>query len=263
MQNNKMKILIVGEIIGKPGREKVKDALPSLLRKYRPDFAVANGEHLSGGKGLTPEKVLEMNKVGIDFFTTGNHAFSHAEINGMLDDKNGPVVRPANYPEGVVGKEYKIIEKNGKKILVINLMGRTFFREELDDPYRKFDEIYKKEKADFVIVDFHAEATSEKVFAGNYLDGRANVVFGSHTHVPTSDLQILPKGTFYVTDIGMIGPKDSVIGMDKKVSEDRILKQILTRYKVADFGPSYFNAIFVELDEEGRAISFEKIEKIV
>jgi hypothetical protein len=258
-----MKVLIVGEIIGKPGREKVKETLPSLLSKYKPDFVIANGEHLAGGKGLTPEKVKAMNDIGIDFFTTGNHAFSHAEINGMLDDIKGPVVRPANYPDGVVGKEYKILEKNGKKILIINLMGRTFFREELDDPYRKFDEIYKKEKADFIIVDFHAEATSEKVFASHYLDGRASIVFGSHTHVPTSDLQILPKGTFYVTDIGMVGPKDSVIGMDIKVSEDRILKQILTRYKVADFGPSYFNAIFVELADSGKAVEFEKIEKIV
>lgn len=258
-----MKILIVGEIIGKPGREKTKEALPSLLKKYKPDFVIANGEHLAGGKGLTPEKVLEMNKAGIDFFTTGNHVFSHAEINKMLDDENGPVVRPANYPDGVVGKEYKIVDVAGKKILIINLMGRTFFREELDDPYRKFDEIYKKEKADIVIVDFHAEATSEKVFASHYFDGRANIVFGSHTHVPTSDSQIMPNGSFYVTDVGMIGPTNSVIGMDIKVSEDRILKQLLTRYKVAEFGPSYFNAIFVQLENNGKASKFEKIEKII
>jgi len=258
-----MKVLIIGEIIGKPGRNKVKEILPEILKKYKPNFVVANGEHLSGGKGLTPEKVDEMVKAGIDFFTTGNHVFAHPEINEYLEDPKAPVVRPANYQPSVNGREFKICEVGKKKILIFNLIGKSFLRNEFENPFAKADEILKKETADIVIVDMHADATSEKVFMGRYLDGRANIVFGSHTHVPTSDLRILPGGTFYVTDIGMIGPVDSVIGMDAKVSADRILYDKHTAYKVATAGPSFFNAILVELDEDGKAIKFEKIEKII
>lgn len=258
-----MKILILGEIIGRPGRTKVKEVLPKMIKELEPDFVIANGEHLSGGKGLTEDKVKEMTEVGIDFFTTGNHVFSQSAVKPMLEDDSAPVLRPANYPPLVPGKEYKTVERSGKKILVFNLMGRTFFKESLDDPYRKADEILAKEKADIVIIDFHAETTSEKILMGQYLDGRVSIVFGSHTHVATSDSQILDKGTFYVTDMGMIGPVDSVIGVKKEVSEDRILKQLPARYEVAAYGPSYFNACLVELDKTGKAVKFDKIEKIV
>jgi len=258
-----MVILILGEIIGRPGRTKVKEILPSILKEYSPDFVIANGEHLAGGKGMTKEKIEEMREAGVDFFTSGNHVFAQSEILPLLDDPNFPVVRPANYPPGVPGKEYKIFTHNKGEILVVNLMGRVFLRSELDDPFRKIDEILKKEKTPFVIVDMHGEATSEKVFMGQYLDGRASIVFGSHTHVPTCDYQILKKGTFYVTDVGMIGPVDSIIGLKKEVAEERILRQMPRRYEVAPHGPSYFNAFIVELDNKGRTKKQEKIEKII
>ncbi len=258
-----MKILILGEIIGRPGRTKVKEILPPFLRKHSPDFVIANGEHLAGGKGLTAEKVKEMNEAGIDFLTTGNHVFAISEIIPFLDDPKFPVVRPANYPPGVVGKEYKVVNHDKGKILIVNLMGRIFFRNQFDDPFRKIDEILKKEKTPFIIVDMHAEATSEKVLMGDYLNGRASIVFGTHTHVPTCDFQILDKGTFYVTDIGMIAPVDSVIGLKKEVSRDRVLRQLPSRYEVAPLGPSYFNAFIVELNNGGRAKKFEKFFEIV
>lgn len=259
-----MKILILGEIIGRPGRTKVKEILPSLLSEHSPDFIISNGEHLAGGKGLTPEKVLEMKEeAGIDFFTTGNHVFALHEITPALEDSHFPVVRPANYPPGVPGKEYKTVKIKSKKILIVNLSGRVFVQSSLDDPFRKIDEILKKEKTPFVIVDIHAEATSEKILMSDYLDGRVSILFGTHTHIPTSDFQILPKGTFYVTDIGMIGPVNSVIGLKKEVSRDRILRQMPAKYEVAPFGPTYFNAFLVELDSRGRAKNFQKIEKII
>lgn len=258
-----MKVLILGEIIGRPGRTKVKEVLPSLLKEYEPDFVITNGEHLAGGKGLTEEKVSEMQKAGVDFFTTGNHVFSQSEITPLLENSKSPVVRPANYPPSVPGKEYKIFSHNKGKVLVVNLLGRIFFREQMDDPFRKIDEILSQEKTPFVIIDMHAEATSEKILLGDYLNGRASIVFGTHTHVPTSDSRILDKGTFYVTDIGMIGPVDSVIGLKKEASYERIIRQMPSRYEVAPFGPCFFNAIIVELDKKGFAKKFEKIEKIV
>lgn len=258
-----MKILILGEIIGRPGRTKVKEFLPSILEKHSPDFVIANGEHLAGGKGITREKIEEMQEAGIDFFTTGNHVFANSNVLPLLDDPNFPVVRPANYPPGVPGKEYKIVNHDKGEILIVNLMGRVFLKQQLDDPFRKIDEILKKEKAQFVIVDIHGEATSEKVLLGDYLDDRVSIVFGTHTHVPTSDSKILKNGTFYVTEIGMIAPADSVIGLKKEVARERVLRQLPARYEVAPFGPTYFNAVVVELNNKGRAKSFEKIEKII
>ena len=260
---NKIKILILGEIIGRPGRTKVKEVLPSLLSEYEPDFVIANGEHLAGGKGISEIKIKELKAIGVNFFTTGNHVFSKPGVDKILDDPKETVVRPANFPSDTPGKEYKTIKVKGKKLLIINLLGKAFINKEVDDPYIKVDQILKKEKADIVIVDIHAETTSEKVLMGDYLDGRVSIVFGTHTHVPTSDLRILDRGTFYVTDIGMIGPVDSVIGMKKEVSQERILRDIPAKYEVASLGPSFFNAILVELDSKGKALKFNKIEKIV
>lgn len=258
-----MKILILGEIIGRPGRTKIREVLPSIIKEKSPDFVIANGEHLSGGKGLNPDKVEDMKALGIDFFTTGNHVFSNRTIFPCLESDDCPVVRPANYPPGVPGKEYKIFDLNGTKILIVNLMGRVFLRSQLDDPFRKIDEILKKEKATYTIVDIHAEATSEKVLMGHHLDGRVSIVFGSHTHIGTCDHRIMDKGTFYVSEVGMIGPVDSVIGLKKEVSIERVLRQMPARYEVAPYGPSYFNAFIVELDKNGKALNYEKIEKII
>lgn len=260
---NNIKVLILGEIIGRPGRTKVKEVLPALLKEHSPDFVIANGEHLAGGKGVSEKKVKELKAVGINFFTTGNHVFSKPGVDKILDNPREVIVRPANFPEDTPGKEYKTLKVKGKKFLIINLLGKAFINKEVDDPFIKVDQILKKEKADIIIVDMHAETTSEKVLMGDYLNGRVSIVFGTHTHVPTSDLRILDRGTFYVTDIGMIGPVDSVIGMRKDVSQERILRDIPAKYEVATMGPSFFNAILVELDSKGKALKFDKIEKIV
>ncbi len=264
-----IKILFLGEIIGRPGRKAVKKALPNLIKKYNPDFVIANGEQLAGGKGLSLNTVCEMQEIGIDLITTGNHVWDKKEFIEFLDDKSIPVIRPANYPLGVPGRGFEIIKKGPKKVLVINLMGRSFFRDHFNCPFACVDEILKKQatgsaKPQAIIVDFHAETTSEKVSMGFYLDERASLVLGTHTHVPTCDLKILAGGCAYVTDIGMIAPEKSVLGEKVEVSLEHHLTQLPHRYKIAPYGPCYFNAIFVEVNfKTGKAKKVTKIEKIV
>lgn len=260
-----MKVLILGEIIGRPGRQTVIKVLPAVRKKYKPSLIIANGEHLAGGRGLSLEKVLEMQRAGIDFFTTGNHIWGRKEFINYLDDVDLPVLRPANYPSSVPGRGFQTIKVKKQKILVINLIGRVYFPIHFDSPFEVVDRILKKKNRDIkiVIIDFHAEATSEKVALGKYLDGRTSLVFGTHTHVATSDCQILPGGEAYVTDIGMIGPSDSVLGADYKEVINHFLTQMPWRYRLAS-GPCLFNALIVDIDgKSGKAKTIEKIEKKV
>ena len=260
-----MKILILGEIIGRPGRQVVSKILPGLRKKYKPDLIIANGEHLAGGRGVSARKISEMQTIGIDFFTSGNHIWGRKEFIDELEDNKIAVLRPANYPSSVPGKGYQILEVKKQKILLINLIGRVYFPIHFDSPFEIVDKIIKKQgkNAKIIIVDFHAEATSEKVALGKYLDGRVSVLFGTHTHVATSDHQILPKGEVYVTDIGMIGPSDSVLGADYQEIINHFLTQMPWRYRLAS-GPCIFNALVVDIDNKtGQAKKIEKIEKIV
>lgn len=264
-----IKILFLGEAIGRPGRKAVLKALPNLLKKYNPDFTLLNGEQLAGGKGLTLNTVLEMQEAGIDLITTGNHVWDKREFIEFLDDKSIPVIRPANYPPGVPGRGYQIVEKDSKAILVMNLMGRSFFKDHYDSPFFKADEILKNHSGlnsspKVIIVDFHAETTSEKQSLGFYLDGRTSAVIGTHTHISTCDLRILKGGTAYVTDIGMIAPEDSILGEKKEAVIEHHLTQLPHRYKVAPEGPCYFNAVFMEISSKsGKAKKVTKIKKIV
>ena len=243
-----MRFLLIGDVIGRTGRNTLKEVLPEVKKKYKPDFIVINGENLAGGYGITRKVFKEIDKLGIDVITSGNHIWDKKEIYQFIDEEP-KLLRPANYPPMVLGRGYGIYEKNGKRIAVINIMGRVFMGIPLDCQFRKFDEIYNeiKYKFDYIIVDFHVEATSEKNAFGYYVDGRATIVYGTHTHVPTADERILPKNTVYITDVGLTGAFQSVIGIDPKNSIKGFLTGLPQKYDVAK-GEKIFNALFVEID---------------
>jgi metallophosphoesterase (TIGR00282 family) len=256
-----VKILSIGDIIGKPGRDAVKSILPDLKRELRVELVVANGENLAGGIGLTPSTADELLLAGVDVITSGNHIWAQKEIFPYLDGRM-PILRPYNYPPGVPGKGYLTLGH----VAVVNLIGRTFFVASYDDPFRGMDKVLGELPPDvkIVIVDFHAEATSEKMALGRYLDGRVSAVLGTHTHVGTIDAQLLPGGTAFVTDIGMTGPLNSIIGDDNQIVLQRFLTQIPQRLTVAAERRVVFNAIFVDVDEiSGHAVSVERLQRII
>lgn len=255
-----MRILMIGDVIGKPGREAVRALLPDLKRERAIDFVICNGENTAGGFGITVETATELLESGVDVLTSGNHIWDKKEIVPHLDE-GLPLIRPANYPDAP-GRGY--LEKGG--VTVVNLMGRVFMAP-LDCPFRTADalleQLKEEGKSKVIIVDFHAEATSEKQAMGWYLDGRVSGVFGTHTHVGTVDARILPKGTAYLTDVGMTGPTDSVIGSDKDAVLARFMTSLPQRLPVAS-GPCMLNAVLVDVDEEtGNASSIERLDRTV
>jgi metallophosphoesterase (TIGR00282 family) len=252
-----MLVLAIGDIVGKPGRQAVHALVPDLRKEYGIDLVIANGENAAGGFGLTVGTAQELLDDGVNIITSGNHIWAQKEIIPYLDE-DVPVLRPLNYPPGVPGRGYLL--KN--RVMVVNLMGRTFMNN-LDCPFRAMDTLLEglSSKTKVIIVDFHAEATSEKVAMGHYLDGRVSAVLGTHTHVGTIDARILPGGTAYVTDIGMTGPDDSIIGDDAEAVIQRFLTMMPHRLSVGR-GKPLFNAIMVLVDEKsGRAISIERISR--
>ena len=216
-----MKILAVGDIVGKTGINKLKECLPNIIKKNEIDFVVVNGENAAEGMGITEKMYRDILKLNVDIVTMGNHTWGKKEIFSFIDDEH--IIRPANYPQNNPGKGYRIFEKKGKKIAVINLIGRVTMGVLSENPFLIAKEIVEqiKSQVDIIIIDFHAEATAEKIALSYYLDGDATIVFGTHTHVQTADEKISEKGTAYITDIGMTGPKNSVIGMDIKASVKR------------------------------------------
>jgi len=250
-------ILAIGDIIGKPGRQAVSQLLPGLRQQYGLDLVIANAENAAGGLGLTLATARELLDAGADVLTSGNHIWAEREIIPYLDG-DMPILRPLNYPPGVPGKGYITLGRAA----VVSLMGRTFMGD-LDCPFRAMDQLLAKLEQPIIIVDFHAEATSEKMAMGRYLDGRVSAVLGTHTHVGTIDAQLLPRGTAYVTDIGMTGPSDSVIGDDAEAVIQRFLTGIPHRLSVGK-GKVAFNAIMVKVDDNtGRAISIDRIYREV
>lgn len=254
-----MKILAVGDIVGENGLNKLKEVLPKLKRNENIDFIIVNGENVAAGMGITEKLFNQILSAGANVVTLGNHTWSKKDIFNFID--NEKIIRPANYPKGVVGKGYNIFNYKNKKVAVINLIGRTNMGILSENPFLIADEIIEeiKNKVDIIIVDFHAEATAEKIALANYLDGKVDIVFGTHTHVQTADESILPKGTGYITDIGMTGPIDSVIGMDKKASIKRFVTTLPEKYKIAD-GNSKFNGCLFDInDEKGRIVEIKRI----
>ncbi|ADQ04343.1 metallophosphoesterase [Caldicellulosiruptor owensensis OL] len=253
-----MRFLAIGDVVGKPGRNILKNTLSKLKENYRIDVVIANCENAAGGNGLTKKVADELFSIGIDVMTMGNHVWANKEIFSFIENENR-IIRPANYPEGSTpGRGYNVFEKNYIKFAVINLCGRVFM-ENLDCPFRKIDEILKKIECPIIIVDFHAEATSEKIALGFYVDGRVSCVYGTHTHVQTADEKILPNGTAYITDIGMTGPYDSVLGVDKDIVIQKFTTLLPVRFEVAK-GKAQFNGIVFEVDNKtGKAVSIERI----
>lgn len=254
-----MKILAVGDIVGENGVKKLKEILPKLKKDELIDFCIVNGENSAGGMGIKTKIFQDMMDLNIDVITMGNHTWGKKDIFSFIDHPK--IIRPANYSKGVVGKGYGIYQCKGKKIAVINLIGRTDMNVLSENPFLIVEDIVNKikEVVDIIIVDFHAEATAEKIAMGYFLDGKVTVIYGTHTHVQTADERILNNGTAYISDIGMTGPKESVIGMDIEASIKRFVTSLPERYKLAE-GNCKFNGCIFEINDKNCKV--EKITRI-
>ena len=254
------KILFIGDINGKPGRDTARELIPSLKAELKPDVIIANGENCAGGMGINKKKYDELIEMGIDIVTGGNHVW-HCKTFSSEIASCPNFVRPANYPPGVPGSGSLVY----KGIGVINILGRVFMKE-LDCPFRSAEPIIRqmKKETKVIIVDIHAEATSEKTAFAHFADGDVSAVIGTHTHVQTADERILSQGTAFITDAGMVGSYDSVIGVDKKAIIQRFLTQMPHRFEVETKGPFIFNAVYLEIDEtSGKAFKIERVNKVV
>ena len=244
-----MKILAIGDIIGEVGVKELKNKLYQIRQKEEIDFVIVNGENAAEGMGITEKNFNDIISQNVDVVTMGNHTWGKKEIFKFIDHPK--LIRPANYPKGVVGKGYNIYECKNKKIAVINLIGRVYMNVLSESPFLVVADIIKniKDKTDMIIVDFHAEATGEKITMGYYLDGKVTAVFGTHTHVQTADERILPKGTAYISDIGMTGTKNSALGMDVSVAIKRFETALPERYKVAT-GEGTLNGVIFDINDK-------------
>ena len=253
-----MRVLMVGDVVGRAGRRAVAGLLPELTQELLLDFVVVQGENIAGGFGLTRETVDELFQAGADVITTGNHVWARGEFIPHLDDESLPVVRPANYPESSPGRGVISIGR----IVVVSLVGRLFMGD-AGSPFAAMDRVLEGPGAGkTVLVDFHAEATSEKQAMGWHLEGRVAAVVGTHTHVPTADARVLPGGTAYVSDLGMVGAADSVIGMRTREALQRFLSTEPARLKVETDGPIVFNSVLIETDDStGRALSIARVDR--
>ena len=257
---NKINILFVGDIVGEAGRKIFYKKIMNLKQVYEVDFTIVNVENAAGGKGITPQIADEILSYGVDVMTSGNHIWDKKEIEEYLKNQN-KLLRPLNYPPGVPGVGSIILNKNGINIAVINLLGRVFM-DSYDCPFRCFDSEYEnlKKITNIIIVDFHAEATSEKMAFGWYVDGRASAVIGTHTHIQTADERILPSGTAYITDVGMTGPMDSVIGIKKEIAIKRFLTQMPIKFKISKLNP-VMCCVLIEIDTfSGKALSIKRLQ---
>jgi 2',3'-cyclic-nucleotide 2'-phosphodiesterase len=248
----RVRLLFIGDVVGSTGRGVVEGLLPGLVKAEQPDFVVVNGENASGGVGITPNVAQALFEAGADAITLGNHAFRHRDVYEMLDSEPR-IVRPANYPKAAPGHGHTIVEKDGRQLGVVNLSGMVFL-EAARSPFAEADAVLAelRGRADHVLVDMHAEATSEKVAMGWHLDGRGTACVGTHTHVPTADARVLPGGTAYVTDVGMTGARGGVIGVRREQALARFLTQVPTRFEPSDEDP-WLNAVLVDADDAGKA----------
>ncbi|AUW93765.1 TIGR00282 family metallophosphoesterase [Sulfobacillus sp. hq2] len=255
-----MKVLLVGDIVGKTGRRMLKEALPRLREEYAIDMVVANGENAAGGNGITHEIMDDLLGSGVDVLTSGNHIFDKKEVFDFLDDVPA-LLRPLNLPPGTPGHGYVVTATNDIPVAVINVAGRAFMPFQYDDPLQGLDHVLSSlpSEVKVILVDFHAETTSEKIALGWYLDGRVSALVGTHTHVQTADERILPKGTAYITDLGMTGPCDSVIGVKSELVIQKMRTQMPVRFETAT-GPGQFGGLVVDVDPtNGKALSLHRI----
>ena len=253
-----MKLLFVGDVVGGLGRRTLASLLPDLRKTRELDFVVVNGENSAGGVGVTEKTARDLLEMGADAITLGNHAYRHREVYGFLD-REERIVRPANFPKGSPGRGHTVVESGGQRLGVINLSGQLYL-EAVRSPFSEADALLAdlRGATDHVLVDMHAEATSEKVAMGWYLDGRVTACVGTHTHVPTADARVLPGRTAYITDVGMTGPRGGVIGVKREQAIERFLTLTQVRFETSREDP-WLNAVLVEADGEGRATRIEQL----
>ncbi len=258
-----MKILFFGDVVGKVGRQAVAKLLPEYKKKYHPDVIIANVENIAHGTGVTSRTLEEIKKAGVQFFTSGDHIFDKPEGEELVERKDMPLIRPANYPTEQAGQGYQVISVGAHKLAVINIIGQAFMKHEYASPFFALDEILQIEEvtqADAIFVDFHAEATSEKTAIGHYADGRVAAVVGTHTHVPTADCKTLPGGTAYVTDVGMCGAQDSVIGVEKESAVNRFINEEPSKFVRPESGIIQVNAVLIEVDIDKKSSTITRVD---
>lgn len=253
-----MRILFIGDVVGRTGCDYVTQVLRDVVEQRKPDLVVANGENAAEGRGLTRKMAEVLYDGGVELLTLGNHTWDQKELASWIDG-DARIVRPANFPPGTPGRGYTVCMVNGRQVLLVSLMGRTFLSQ-LDCPFRTLDAILEQySDTRHIVVDIHAETTSEKLAVGWTYDGRVSAVVGTHTHVPTADARLLPAHTAYITDVGMVGPADGILGMDRDTVIQRMRTQMPVRFSVAG-GPRQFCAVQIELDDDsGRATGIEQV----
>jgi metallophosphoesterase (TIGR00282 family) len=253
-----MRLLFIGDVCGKEGRVGLAAALPELRERHSPDLVVANGENTAGGVGITRKTAEDLFSMGVDVITTGNHVYKHREVYEFLDESDR-VVRPANYPAGNPGRGHTVVEAGGMRVAVVNLSGAVMLRV-ARSPFAEADALLSRleDEADAVVVDFHAEVTSEKVAMGWHLDGRVAAVLGTHTHVPTADARVLPGGTAFISDVGMTGSRNGVLGARRDQVLEAFITQMPIRFEGAE-GDVWIDAVVVEVRDDGLAASIEQV----
>lgn len=251
-----MRILFVGDVVGGPGRRVLESSINELREQYQVDFLVVNGENAAGGLGITEKIAQRWLEHGVDAITLGNHAYRHQDVYAYLD-RESRILRPANYPRSNPGHGHTVVERAGYTLAVVNLSG-TLFLDAARSPFTEIDSILSelRSRCDHILLDFHAEATSEKVAMGWHVDGRVTACVGTHTHVPTADARVLPGGTAYITDVGMTGPRGGVIGVKRELAVRRFVTQMPVRLETSDEDP-WLNAVVIDADTDGRASSIE------
>ena len=256
-----MRVLFIGDVVGSMGREMITEYLPRLKKKYRPQVTIVNGENAASGRGITEKIYKKFLQDGVDVVTMGNHTWDNRGIFEFVNEAK-KMVRPANFPEGTPGQGMVFVKVNAIELAVINMQARSFMVD-IDDPFRKMDELVTiaRKRTPFIFVDFHGETTSEKQAMGWYLDGRVSAVVGTHTHVQTNDARILPQGTAYLSDVGMTGPYDGILGMKREPIIEKFLTALPQRFEVIENGRSILSACLIEIDEQtGKAKSIRPIQ---
>ena len=271
-----MNILFFGDVFGRPGREAMKKIVPQLVKKHNPDFVIAQVENLAHGKGTTLPTIHELEEAGIfHAYTNGNHFLANEGVRDVVDDTHIPLVRPYNYPEGTIGQGYRVITNGAKRLLVLNFLGRIFMKnsEEWTNPFVDVERVLAKytqdksdtgkEYVDGIFVDFHAEVTAEKRNFGFLLDGRVSAVVGTHTHVPTADEQVLPQGTAYISDVGMVGPLHSSLGLEKEHLIQEMILEERQKREVSTIAEVEVGAVLIGVKSNGLSSNIERIREIV